>query len=77
MPQGSLHLPLRGVGLTERELHGGAGYNFWLAKLDGFNGDFIRAEMVKALAANASGCRSSSGAGASACCSPARSAVPT
>jgi hypothetical protein len=25
-----------------------AGYNFWLSKLNEFNGDFIRAEMVKA-----------------------------
>jgi Domain of unknown function (DUF4214) len=25
-----------------------AGYNFWLAKLEQFNGDFVRAEMVKA-----------------------------
>jgi hypothetical protein len=25
-----------------------SGFNFWLAKLDSFNGDFIRAEMVKA-----------------------------
>ncbi len=25
-----------------------AGYNFWLAKLEEFNGDFVRAEMVKA-----------------------------
>ena len=24
------------------------GYNFWLAKLDRFGGDFVRAEMVKA-----------------------------
>jgi hypothetical protein len=24
------------------------GYNFWLGKLDEFNGDYIRAEMVKA-----------------------------
>ena len=24
------------------------GYNFWLNKLDSFNGDFARAEMVKA-----------------------------
>ncbi len=25
-----------------------AGYAFWLAKLDEFGGDFVRAEMVKA-----------------------------
>ena len=25
-----------------------AGYNFWLGKLDEFNGDFVSAEMVKA-----------------------------
>ena len=25
-----------------------SGYNFWLAKLDQFNGDYVRAEMVKA-----------------------------
>jgi hypothetical protein len=25
-----------------------AGYNFWLAKLNQFNGNFINAEMVKA-----------------------------
>lgn len=25
-----------------------SGYNFWLNKLNSFNGDFIRAEMVKA-----------------------------
>jgi hypothetical protein len=24
------------------------GYNFWLAKLEQFNGDFVRAEMVRA-----------------------------
>jgi len=24
------------------------GYNFWLTKLNQFNGDFVRAEMVKA-----------------------------
>ncbi|MET0647309.1 MAG: DUF4214 domain-containing protein, partial [Pyrinomonadaceae bacterium] len=24
------------------------GYNFWLSKLNQFNGDFVRAEMVKA-----------------------------
>jgi hypothetical protein len=24
------------------------GYNFWLGKLNEFNGDFVRAEMVKA-----------------------------
>jgi len=24
------------------------GYNFWLNKLDSFNGDFVQAEMVKA-----------------------------
>jgi hypothetical protein len=24
------------------------GYNFWLGKLNGFNGDFVKAEMVKA-----------------------------
>ena len=24
------------------------GYNFWLAKLNQFNGDFLKAEMVKA-----------------------------
>jgi len=24
------------------------GYNFWLTKLDSFNGNFIQAEMVKA-----------------------------
>jgi len=24
------------------------GYNFWLNKLDSFNGDFIQAEMVRA-----------------------------
>jgi len=25
-----------------------AGFNFWLSKLNAFNGDFIKAEMVKA-----------------------------
>jgi hypothetical protein len=25
-----------------------AGYNFWLTKLNSFNGDYIKAEMVKA-----------------------------
>ena len=25
-----------------------SGYNFWLAKLNQFNGDFVKAEMVKA-----------------------------
>ena len=25
-----------------------AGWNFWLGKLDEFNGDYVRAEMVKA-----------------------------
>jgi len=25
-----------------------SGYNFWLAKLEQFNGDFVKAEMVKA-----------------------------
>src|SRR5262249_862028 len=29
-----------------------AGYNFWLAKLDQFNGNFIEAEMVKAFIAS-------------------------
>jgi hypothetical protein len=29
------------------------GYNFWLDKLDRFNGDFIGAEMVKAFLASA------------------------
>ncbi len=29
------------------------GYNFWLNKLNGFNGHFARAEMVKAFIASA------------------------
>ena len=29
------------------------GYNFWLNKLNGFNGDFARAEMVKAFITSA------------------------
>jgi hypothetical protein len=29
------------------------GYNFWLAKLNEFNGNFINAEMVKAFIASA------------------------
>ncbi len=29
------------------------GYNFWLNKLNGFNGDFARAEMVEAFIASA------------------------
>jgi hypothetical protein len=29
-----------------------AGYNFWLAKLNSFGGDFIKAEMVKAFIAS-------------------------
>jgi hypothetical protein len=29
-----------------------SGYNFWLAKLNQFNGDYIAAEMVKAFTAS-------------------------
>ena len=30
-----------------------AGYNFWLSKLNSFNGDYVRAEMVKAFISSA------------------------
>ena len=39
---------LRGPATRDRR----RGYNFWLAKLNQFNGDFVRAEMVKAFIAS-------------------------
>jgi hypothetical protein len=33
------------------------GFNFWLAKLDQFNGNFIQAEMVKAFISSGEYCQ--------------------